>query len=55
VVEVLGGNSQLAPELLTAAGRSQYHPRDPENKNRNRRIEVVLSPKLDGLYDLLDE
>ena len=55
VVEVLGNNSRLAPELLTAAGRSEYHPRDPENKNRNRRIEVVLSPKLDGLYDLLDE
>ena len=55
VVEVLWNNSRLAPELLTAAGRSEYHPRDPENKNRNRRIEVVLSPKLDGLYDLLDE
>jgi chemotaxis protein MotB len=55
VVQVMTGNSSLDPELLTAAGRSQYHPRDPQDRNRNRRIEVVLSPRLDGLYDLLDE
>lgn len=55
VVEVLTANSDLQPGLLTAAGRSEYHPRDPEDRNRNRRIEVVLSPRLDGLYDLLEE
>lgn len=55
VVAVLTANSGLDPALLTAAGRSEFHPRDPEDRNRNRRIEVVLSPKLDGLYDLLDE
>ena len=55
VVEVLTANSDLDPAQLTAAGRSEFHPRDPEDRNRNRRIEVVLSPKLDGLYDLLEE
>lgn len=55
VVEVLTANSGLDPAQLTAAGRSEFHPRDPEDRNRNRRIEVVLSPKLDGLYDLLEE
>ena len=55
VVEVLSSASSLQPELLTAAGRSEYHPRDPANRDRNRRIEVVLSPKLGSLYDLLDE
>jgi len=55
VVEVLTENSGLDPAQLTAAGRSEFHPRDPEDRNRNRRIEVVLSPKLDGLYDLLEE
>ena len=55
VVEVLSAASSLQPELLTAAGRSEYHPRDPANRDRNRRIEVVLSPKLGSLYDLLDE
>ena len=55
VVEVLTANSGLDPAQLTAAGRSEFHPRDPKDRNRNRRIEVVLSPKLDGLYDLLEE
>lgn len=55
VVEVLTANSGLDPAQLTAAGRSEFHPQDPEDRNRNRRIEVVLSPKLDGLYDLLEE
>ena len=55
VVEVLTANSGLDPAQLTAAGRSEFHPRDSEDRNRNRRIEVVLSPKLDGLYDLLEE
>jgi len=55
VVEVLSSSSDLNPSLLTAAGRSEYHPRDPSDRNRNRRIEVVLSPKLGSLYDLLDE
>ena len=55
VVEVLTANSGLDPARLTAAGRSEFHPRDPVDRNRNRRIEVVLSPKLDGLYDLLEE
>lgn len=55
VVEVLSANGKLEPRLLTAAGRSEFHPRDPNDRNRNRRIEVVLSPKLGGLYDLLDE
>jgi len=55
VVEVMTASSTLNPQVLTAAGRSEFHPRDPEDRNRNRRIEVVLSPKLGGLYDLLDE
>ena len=55
VVGVLTSSSSLKPELLTAAGRSEFHPRDPQDRNKNRRIEVVLSPKLGGLYDLLDE
>lgn len=55
VVEVLSSSSNLKPEVLTAAGRSQYHPRDPADRSRNRRIEIVLSPQLGSLYDLLDE
>lgn len=55
VVEILTANSTLAPTLLSAAGRSEFHPVDPEDRDRNRRIEVILAPKLDQLFDLLED
>lgn len=40
------------PTLLSAAGYGQYHPiarnNSPENRSKNRRIEIVLVPKLEG-------
>ncbi|RYE36133.1 MAG: hypothetical protein EOP42_04445 [Sphingobacteriaceae bacterium] len=45
------------PQRLTATGKSQYQPIDPgttpEALSKNRRIEIVLSPKLDELYNLI--
>jgi len=47
----------LPPEHLTAAGRSEYVPiasnDTPEGKQRNRRTEIILIPKLDELYKTL--
>ena len=43
----------VTPTVLTAAGRSEYHPVDPEDKARNRRIEIVLAPNLDSLFELI--
>jgi chemotaxis protein MotB len=55
--EVVGiltkSGAAIDPTRLTAAGRSEYHPVDPANKAKNRRIEIVLAPKLDALYDLI--
>jgi chemotaxis protein MotB len=48
-------NSNLDPKILTAAGRSQYHPVDPGDKAKNRRIEVILSPNFDELMELIQE
>ena len=46
----------VAAERVTAAGRAFYLPVAPndtaENKARNRRVEVILSPNLEGLYQL---
>lgn len=46
----------VVPERVTAAGRAFYLPIAPndtaENKARNRRVEVILSPNLEGLYQL---
>jgi chemotaxis protein MotB len=55
--EVVGiltrSGANIDPERLTAAGRSEFHPVDPANKAKNRRIEIVLAPKLDALYELI--
>jgi chemotaxis protein MotB len=52
-------NSKVDPKRLTAAGRSEYLPLDLSNtadgRKKNRRIEVILTPKLDELFELLGE
>jgi chemotaxis protein MotB len=55
VLAIIRDQPGVDPAILTASGRSEYHPVDPKDKSRNRRIEVVLAPKLDALFDLLDE
>lgn len=55
VVDILLSNSDMDPKQLMAAGRSEYHPVDPNNKAKNRRIEIIISPNLDALYELISE
>ena len=55
VLEIIMGQPGVDPSILTASGRGEFHPIDPENKSMNRRIEVVLAPKLDDLFELLKE
>jgi chemotaxis protein MotB len=59
IVRILLGNSQIDPASLTAAGKGQYVPVAPNSttggKAKNRRIEVVLTPKLDEITKLLNE
>jgi len=51
IVNILRENLNIYPENLTAAGRGEYAPiasnDTAEGKAKNRRIEVVLTPKLD--------
>lgn len=54
VVKIMTANSKIEPEMLTAAGRSEYVPVDPNDKSKNRRIEVVLTPNLDAVFELLE-
>ena len=54
VVEIMTANSTINPKILTAAGRSQYNPAG-EDKAANRRIEVILTPNLDKLYDIISK
>lgn len=54
VVKIMTENSDIKPEMLIAAGRSQYVPVDPSDKSKNRRIEVILTPNLDAVFELLE-
>jgi chemotaxis protein MotB len=55
VVRILQENSTLDPSSITAAGKSQYVPVDPNDKAKNRRIEVVLTPDLSELFKMVKE
>jgi chemotaxis protein MotB len=55
VVEIMLANSKMDPKILSAAGRSEYLPVDPSDKAKNRRIEIILTPKLDELYELISK
>jgi chemotaxis protein MotB len=50
---------KIDPHRLTATGKSEFQPIDPANspdaRAKNRRIEIVLSPKLDELYNLIKQ
>lgn len=50
--------SGVEPSRITASGRSQYVPvatnDSPQNKALNRRTEIILTPKLDELFQILD-
>ncbi len=53
VINIMLDNSDINPDMLVAAGRSQYMPVDPNNKAKNRRIEIILSPKLNELLEMV--
>jgi len=59
IVEILKANDNIKPENLTAAGRGEYAPiatnETGEGRAKNRRIEVILTPKLDEITKLLNE
>lgn len=56
VVRILTSNG-LSPDILTAAGRGEFVPLDPgksaEAKAKNRRIEIILTPNLDEIFEIL--
>ena len=58
IIAILSENDAINLENLTAAGRSEYAPiatnETTEGKAKNRRIEVVLTPKLDEISKLLN-
>lgn len=59
IVHILKENKNVDPKNLTAAGRSEYAPiagnESAEGKSKNRRIEIILTPKLDEISKMLNE
>ena len=59
IVAILSDNKDINKQNLTAAGRGEYAPLAPntsaDGKAKNRRIEIILSPKLDEISKMLNE
>jgi len=59
IVNILSANAKVKKENLTAAGRGEYAPlmsnETAEGKAKNRRIEIILTPKLDEISKLLND
>lgn len=59
IVRILLEGSKIDPKRLIAAGRGEYMPVDPgktaEAKQKNRRTEIILTPKIDALLDILND
>ena len=59
VVQYLQERFGVAPKRLTAGGRGEYNPvasNDTElGKQRNRRTQIIITPKLDQFMDLIDK
>lgn len=59
VVRIMLDNSSIAANQITPAGRGEFMPIDPadtpEAKAKNRRIEVILTPNLNKLFELIEQ
>ena len=59
VVQYLQDHFGVAPKRLTTGGRGEYNPvasNDTElGKQRNRRTQIIITPKLDQFMDLIDK
>lgn len=53
VIEIMLANSKMNPKQLMAGGRSEFLPVDPNDKAKNRRIEIIISPNLSALFELI--
>ncbi|MFV8327065.1 OmpA family protein [Flavobacterium sp. ZS1P14] len=59
IIRVLTNQLGVKPEQLIAAGRSSYVPLvandSAENRARNRRTRIVVLPKIDQFYDMIEK
>ena len=57
IVRILCEDFGVDPKRVTASGRGEYHPvatnKTKAGKSKNRRTEIILSPKLDELFKMI--
>jgi chemotaxis protein MotB len=58
IVKIITKNSSVDPKRLTASGRGEYFPvetgKNNDARKKNRRTEIILTPKLDELLKVLE-
>ncbi|MDO9511874.1 MAG: OmpA family protein [Bacteroidales bacterium] len=58
IVKIITTSSRVSPARLTAAGRSEFIPvvsnGTSDGRAKNRRTEIILTPKLDELFKILE-
>jgi len=58
IVRILMENSRIEGSRIIASGRSKYQPvidlKAPDARKKNRRTEIILTPKLDELFQILE-
>jgi len=58
IVRILMENQKIEGKRIVAAGRSKYSPvidsKAPDARRKNRRTEIILTPKLDELFQILE-
>ena len=59
IVGILSENKKINKQNLTAAGRGEFSPlasnETADGKAKNRRIEIILTPRLDAIAEMLNE
>jgi chemotaxis protein MotB len=55
VVRVLQNDYNVDPKRMTAAGRAEYVPVSMTEKSKNRRTRIVVLPKIDQFYSMIEE
>lgn len=58
ITKIILGSAAIDPSRITAAGRGEFFPLvpndSPENRAKNRRTEIILTPNLNELFDIMN-
>ena len=58
VTKIMLSNARISPDRIISAGRGEFVPLDksktPEARKKNRRTEIILTPRLDELLKALE-